>query len=142
MTMPIVAVGHPRRYPPRVTEFTRPFWDALSLGRFLVTRCQSCGHHSFPPKPICAKCWTDRITWDEIETLGVIYSWTRVYAGPAIFDADLPYAIGVVDLDCGVRLAAPLVGDGPWNCGMKIELVSMAFEDGPLVGARPKNGFA
>lgn len=138
MTMQRISMPHPRRYPPRVTEFTRPFWEALGEGRFLVTRCQSCRRHSFPPKPICPHCWTETIDWDEVPTVGRLYSWTRVYAGPAIFESDLPYAIGIVDLDCGIRLGSPLLGEAAWHCGMEMELVSVTYLDGPFFGARAK----
>jgi len=139
MRMPLLERDHARRYPPRVTAFTRPFWDALAEGRFLVTRCEGCGRHSFPPKPICPHCWTDVVAWEERSTDGRVYSWTRVHAGPAIFEADLPYAIGIVDLSCGVRLACPLVGDADWQCDMAVELVHIRHADGPFFGARAKS---
>ena len=132
MTMPIIQVEHSRRYPPRVTEFTSPFWQALEEGSFQVTRCTSCARQSFPPKPICPHCWNDSVEWEEIATQGTLYSWTRVHAGPAIFEADLPYAIGVVDLHVGVRLATPLVGNTKWQCDMPVELIVCRFTDGPF----------
>ena len=136
MTMAIRHVAHPRRYPPRVTSFTQPFWEALAQGRFLVTRCARCEHSSFPPKPICPVCWATEIIWSEVDTTGQLYSWTRVHVGPAIFDPDLPYAIGIVDLAVGVRLACPLVGDGiAWRCGLAVELVACIHEDGPFYSA-------
>ncbi len=136
MTMAIRHIAHARRYPPRVTSFTQPFWEALAQGRFLVTRCARCDHSSFPPKPICPVCWASESTWSEVDTTGQLYSWTRVHAGPAIFDPDLPYAIGIVDLDVGVRLACPLVGDGiAWRCGMAVELATFIYEDGPFYSA-------
>ena len=138
MTMPIQRIAHPRRYPPRITEFTQRFWDALMQGRFLVTRCARCDHSSFPPKPICPICWATDINWSEVDTTGQVYSWTRVHAGPAIFDPDLPYAIGIVDLDVGIRLACPLVGEGTaWRCGMAVELITYIYDDGPFYAATP-----
>ncbi len=138
MTMPIQRIAHPRRYPPRITEFTQRFWDALTQGRFLVTRCARCDHSSFPPKPICPICWATDINWSEVDTTGQVYSWTRVHAGPAIFDPDLPYAIGIVDLDVGIRLACPLVGEGTaWRCGMAVELITYIYDDGPFYAATP-----
>lgn len=141
MTMPIVPVAHDRRYPPRVTEFTTPFWQALDAGRFLVSRCPACARHSFPPKPICPHCWNDHVEWEEIATTGSLYSWTRVHAGPAIFDPDLPFAIGVVDLAIGVRLATPLIGNTNWRCAMAVELVTCRFTDGPFFAAAEIGAF-
>ena len=142
MTMTIVHVGHARRYPPRVTAFTEPFWTGLLQGMFQVTRCTSCSKASFPPKPICPHCWTDDVRWEAIETTGTLYSWTRIHAGPAIFENDLPYAVGIVDLECGIRVACPLHGNGvAWACGMRIKLITLAYSDGPLFAATAANGF-
>lgn len=139
MTMAIQHIAHPRRYPPRVTDFTKPFWQGLAEGRFLVTRCTRCEHSSFPPKPICPVCWATEITWFEVDTTGKLYSWTRVHAGPAIFDPDLPYVIGIVDLEAGIRLACPLVGSAiDWRCGMAVDVISCIFEDGPFYAAVAK----
>jgi uncharacterized protein len=138
MTMAIIPVGHARRYPPRVTAFTEPFWAGLLNGEFRVTRCAKCASLSFPPKPICPHCWTDEVRWEVIGTRGTLYSWTRVHAGPAIFECDLPYAIGIIDLDIGLRLACPLYGEAvDWVCGQRMELVTLAHEDGPYFAAQP-----
>lgn len=138
MTMTILSATTPRRYPPRVTEFTQKFWTALAEGCFTLTRCIACARRSFPPKPICPHCWTGDVAWEEIATTGELYTWTKVHAGPAIFDAELPYAVGVVDLDVGVRIATPLFGrDTDWRCGMRVELVTIKYLDGPFFSAMP-----
>jgi uncharacterized protein len=135
MTIKIISVEHARRYPPRVTAFTEPFWDGLLRGEFQVTRCAKCAQPSFPPKPICPHCWADEVRWESVDTQGTLYSWTRVHAGPAIFEPD---PVGIVDLDIGVRLACPLHGEGvDWACGMRTELVALAFADGPFFAATP-----
>jgi uncharacterized protein len=136
MTMPIVPIAHERRYPPRVTRFTEPFWTGLSEGRFVTTRCQSCGRLSFPPKPICAHCWGEQVSWEALPTGGLLYSWTRIHAGPAIFASDLPYEVGIVDLACGIRVACPLSGtEVSWRCDMAVTLITLSYSDGPLFAA-------
>jgi uncharacterized OB-fold protein len=130
------AVDLPRAYPPRVTEFTEPFWRGLGDGVLRTTRCTACAETSFPPKPICPSCWTGTIEWIEVEPTGKLYSWTRIHAGPAAFADELPYAVGVVDLDCGLRLACRLRGEGTeWACGEPVELVVLDYCDGPLLAA-------
>lgn len=140
--MRIISIDHPRRYPPRVTAFTEPFWTGLASGEFRITRCAKCDMPSFPPKPICPHCWTDDVRWEVIATPGTLYSWTRIHAGPAIFESDLPYPVGIVDLDIGIRLGCPLYGEKvDWACGLRIELVTLAYADGPFFAATPANGF-
>jgi uncharacterized OB-fold protein len=136
MSLEIVPVGHERRYPPRVTQFTAPFWRGLSEGVFRTTRCQSCGRLSFPPKPLCPHCWHDQVSWEALSPAGRLYSWTRIHAGPAVFESDLPYEVGIVDLDCGIRIACPLRGPSTnWQCDMAMRLITLSYTDGPLFAA-------
>lgn len=90
-------------YPPRMTAFTQPFWDALRDGRFVTSRCRDCGHMTFPPKPVCPECWKNDVEWAELSGLGVLASYTEVSAAPQMFAHEAPYTLCIVDLDEGVR---------------------------------------
>jgi uncharacterized OB-fold protein len=75
--------------------------------------------------------------WVEVSGRGRLYSATRVHAGPKRFAADLPYAVGIVDLEEGVRLVARLLGEaGPEHLDKPVELVVTQYRDGPLFAAR------
>lgn len=90
-------------YPPRITEFTKPFWEGLRDNRFTTTSCLKCEHITFPPKPICPNCWSADVTWIELSGTGALRSYTEVCAAPAMFAAEVPYILCLVDLDEGVR---------------------------------------
>jgi uncharacterized OB-fold protein len=139
MTLPIIDVPEKLAYPPRITAFTRPFWDALSEGELRGTRCPSCGHRTFPPKPICPHCWNDQVAWTDVTPLGNLYSWTRVHAAPSAFRAEVPYCVGIVDLHSGLRIALRLVNlpTGDYTIDAEMELIVLRHLDGPLLGARP-----
>ena len=138
MTMQIVPIAHERRYPPRLTQFTAPFWRGLNEGKFRTTRCMSCLRLSFPPKPMCPHCWQGDVSWEELSIVGNLYSWTRIHAAPAIFEKDLPYEVGIIDLEAGIRLACPLYGVSvAWRCDMRITLLTLLHTDGPLFAAAP-----
>jgi uncharacterized OB-fold protein len=138
-TLALIPVERERAYPPRVSAFTQPFWEGLRSGRWQTTCCEACGKATFPPKPVCPHCWSERMAWRPIPSRGTLYSWTRIHAAPKVFVAEAPYAVGVVDLDNGLRLATRLVErDGrPLACGMPVELVVLQYTDGPLLAARP-----
>lgn len=138
MTLPIIRVTGARAYPPRVSEFTRPFWSALKSGRLLVSRCSHCGRQSFPPKMLCPDCWGYEMEWVDAPDQGVLYSWTRIHAGPSAFAHLAPYAVGIVDLENCLRLACPLISDADQALaiGASIEMVVTLFDDGPLFAAR------
>lgn len=139
MTLPVLNVDAARAYPPRISEFTQTFWDALGQGRWTTTCCKSCNRQTFPPKPVCPHCWSPDVEWTELNPRGVLYSWTRIHAAPAVFAAEAPYATGIVDLDSGIRLACRLIdsADTEWRPGMRIEMVVLRYQDGPLFAARP-----
>ena len=90
-------------YPPRVTEFTKPFWEGLDDGVLRTTRCDACGYMTFPPKPICPHCWSKNVQWVDLAGRGVLYTYTEVSAAPAMFADETPYVLCLVDLDEGVR---------------------------------------
>lgn len=139
--LPLVPAKGRRSYPPRVSSFTRRFWEALGSGRWQTTRCEDCSRQTFPPKPVCPHCWSTRVGWGELSSRGRLYSWTRIHAAPTAFAGESPYAVGIVDLDSGIRLACRLhPGDGvAWQADMAVEMMVLQFEDGPLFAARPLN---
>ena len=136
-SLPIVKAQGRRSYPPRVSAFTRSFWDGLAEGRWQTTCCQDCGRQTFPPKPVCPHCWGTHIEWTPLSQRGTLYSWTRIHAAPTAFAGEVPYAVGIVDLDSGLRLACRLVDGTDLKPGMAVEMTVLQYEDGPLFAARP-----
>ncbi|SDS47077.1 Zn-ribbon domain-containing OB-fold protein [Bradyrhizobium canariense] len=139
MSLKTIGLPYKRSYPARVTEFTAPFWGALAKGVLTSTRCEDCGHVTFPPKPMCPNCWSSRIQWKNLQATGTLYSWTRVHAAPEVFAKESPYALGIVDLVERIRLACRLVPrDGvDFQPGIPVEIVVLEYSDGPMFAARP-----
>lgn len=139
MTLELIPVARPRAYPPRVSAFTQPFWEGLGRGQWQSTCCEACGKFTFPPKPVCPHCWSDRMAWKPLSSRGTLYSWTRIHAAPKVFVDEAPYAVCVVDLDIDLRIATRLVEhEGKdFQCGMPVKLVVLQFADGPLLATRP-----
>jgi uncharacterized protein len=101
--MTMEATADTLAYQPRVTPFTRPFWEGLEQGTLRTTRCDACSHMTFPPKPVCPECWGREVEWVDLSGRGTLYSFTEVSAAPATFAAEVPYVLCLVDLDEGVR---------------------------------------
>ena len=114
---------------PGISEDTRFFWEGLKERRLLAQRCDDCGALRHPPGPICTKCHS--FAWSAVELAGrgALHSWTVVHhaAHPAF---DYPHVIGLVDLDEGLRIVAPLEGllDTP-VAGMALEIVFRSAPD-------------
>ena len=133
MTLEIVKVTGPRPVAPRINAFTERFWSALAAGRFETTRCLDCGRLSFPPKAHCNGCGSRRFEWVEAAGRGRLYSATVMHQSAPAFGA-APFTVAIVDLDCGVRLVTRLIEPAPLDA--VVELVVLAFDDGPLFAAR------
>lgn len=137
MSLDVIRMTGARPYPPRVSEFTRRFWEELRTGRFLSTRCKSCSRYSFPPKPFCPHCWAREVDWTPLSTRGIVYSSTVVHAAPEVFMHETPYRVAIVDLLDGVRVATRLVESTDFAIGREVDIVVLEYDDGPLFAARP-----
>lgn len=83
------------------------FRDGVAAGRLLVRVCASCGVGAFPPMPGCPHC--GGYEGDIVESTGTatLYSWTVCHLAfePSLAD-DVPYIVGLVDVDVGARVIA------------------------------------
>ena len=137
MTLPIIPIDRPRAVAPRVTSFTRTFWEALARGEFLVTECGNCKQKTFPPRVHCRHCWSRDTHWLAMSGKGTLYSHTHIHALPRIFEAEAaPLHVGIVDLVEGVRVGLSIHGEVN-ALDTPVELVVLAYQDGPLFAARP-----
>ena len=87
---------------PEDLPYTRPFWEALAEGDFLLQTCDVCDHAYFPPAPVCPDCHGDRVSWTEIDATGEIYAYTRQHRTADGFES--PIVLATVDLDAGPRV--------------------------------------
>lgn len=137
MSLPIVELPGGRPLAPRVDVFTTHFWSALADGRLLATRCDACGRLSFPPRRQCPNCRNRSTVWRELDGTGVLYSLTRIHAAPKTFASEIPYWVGVIDLDEGVRVVTRMLGEASFaDIARRVEIVAAKFSDGPLFFAR------
>ena len=95
---------------PIPTSETAPFWRAALECRLEIQHCRACARHQFYPRRFCTQCLSDQIAWVQASGRGRIYTFTvcHVAAHPA-FEARVPYAIAMVELDEGVRMLAGIV---------------------------------
>lgn len=133
-----VRVDRPAPYPPRVSNATRPFWEAARDKRLTTTRCEDCEGMTFPPKPICPNCLSRRLAWQPLSGRGILYTYSTIWAGPAIFKEELPYTVCVVDLDEGLRVGSRLILDGVEpKVGQYVTLVWVHYTDTTLFYFEP-----
>ena len=80
---------------------THEWWAATRKHKYLVRKCNRCGHKWFPPNlPACSKCTSMDIDWFETAGKGVIHSYV-VVTQPIVgaFIGAVPYVVAVIELD-------------------------------------------
>jgi uncharacterized protein len=99
----------------RETRLAR-FYDGLREGRLSTTRCRRDGDLHWPPRVVCPRCHEEDLEWVDLPLAGSIYAFSAVLAGaPLGMEADVPYAVGLVDLDgVDLRLFGRIDGK-PWT---------------------------
>ena len=88
-------------------------------------KCQDCGNLSFPPRLVCQKCKSRLSEPYEFKGRGKLYSYTIIYQAPDRFDPMVPYAVGLIDLEEGVRITAQVTDVLPEDLviGMDLEMI-------------------
>ena len=97
--------------------------------RLIGSRCRSCGTHYFPKSLGCRnpQCRDKAIEDALLGPHGTLYSYTvQIYRPPALFRMEpfAPYAIGMVELEQGLRVMGMLTGcaSDALRIGMALEL--------------------
>jgi uncharacterized OB-fold protein len=120
----------PRHRPLPRTDFDLdPFWEGCRKHELLLQRCKNCGTFNWHPRRWCGNCWTDNSEWVKSPGKGVVYTYSVIrQAGHSFFREKLPYIVGYVELDEGVRMMTNFIDIEPeqMRIGMPVEVT---FED-------------
>lgn len=97
---------------PAPTTDSAPYWAGCNRGELLYQRCEACGNVQFYPRRSCIKCQAANMGWQASSRRGAIHSFTIVQR-PAnrAFDSDVPFVLGLIDLDEGYRMMMNIIGD-------------------------------
>jgi uncharacterized OB-fold protein len=115
----------------RVSELTRPFWDAARERRLLVQRCTKCGKTFFRPEIACPHCLSQNWTWIESSGRGTLYSFSLVHRPPTkAFKA--PFIFAAVDVEEGWSMFSNLIDleETEARIGMALQVAFHPLADG------------
>jgi uncharacterized protein len=136
----------PDRPLPHPTALSAPFWQALADDRFVLLKCEDCGHFVHPPRHLCGRCHGSSLHWQPVARTGTLYSYTVVHRAPSpAFAAEVPYAVGLADVDgTDTRVMSNVLGDpAAVTVGMPVEVVTERRTDEiGLFFLRPGSGAA
>jgi uncharacterized OB-fold protein len=82
------------------------FFEGLARGELIVTWCDPCDEHVWPPRTRCARCTTPVTGSRRLDGTGEIYSFTVVHRGEGPFATLPPYVLAYVSLDGGPTILA------------------------------------
>lgn len=75
--------------------------------------------------------------WVSISGLGKLYARTTIHAAPDMFQTQVPYSVGIIDLEEGIRLIAAVIDDGQRISNEEsVQLLILSYDDGPLFAVR------
>ncbi len=77
--------------------------------RLEAGKCKNCGFIAFPPRTVCPRCQSRAFETLTLADSGKVVSFTIIRVPPQPFSDQAPYAVGIVDLDDGVRLTGQIV---------------------------------
>ncbi|RKZ31236.1 transcriptional regulator [bacterium] len=94
--------------------------------RLEAYKCKNCGKVFFPKRLICDNCKSREFVKAEHSDKGKLLTYTVIRTGPADFQDQTPYVIGVVESENGARLTAQIADVEPENVAIGMKL-RMAF---------------
>lgn len=117
-----------------------PYWKSAAEGRLVLQRCTTCATFQFYPRALCTTC-AGETEWVEASGRGVLHTFTVIRQNRSeAFAALVPYAVGIVELEEGVRMMSNVIGCDidELEIGMPLEVVLLeASEDVGLPFWRP-----
>ena len=114
---------------PTPSEDSRPYWEAARNHELKLQQCGACSAFRFPPAEVCSECTSDAYDWNPVSGKGRVFSFVIYHrAYHPGFQGEIPYVVGVIELDEGPRMLSNVVGCKPEEvrCDMPVEVT---FED-------------
>lgn len=80
------------------------FYTYINDGKLMAGKCKRCGKVHLPPRPLCDKCLSNEFQWIEIPKKGRLLTYTIIHVPPPQFTEMAPYAVGIIQLDDGLKI--------------------------------------
>jgi uncharacterized OB-fold protein len=98
------------------------FYKYLAQGKLMAGKCMHCGKIHLPPRPLCDRCFHQEFSWLEIAGKGKLVTYTIIHVAPEQFQAMAPYAVGIVQLENGLKLPGMIASTTQLRIGMELTI--------------------
>ena len=100
------------------------FYNFLKEQKLMAARCLKCGKIHLPPRPLCDNCFSQNFEWINVSGKGKLITYTVISVAPKQFQALIPYAVGIVQLENGLKIPGTIQGlkQGQLKIGMDLIL--------------------
>jgi uncharacterized OB-fold protein len=98
------------------------FYKFLAQGKLMAGKCVKCGKIHLPPRPLCDDCFSQEFEWMEVSGKGRLLTYTVIHIAPPQFQAPAPYAVGIVQLENGLKILGMISGVAPEQLKIGMDL--------------------
>lgn len=115
---------------PLIDDDNRVFWEELKNHKFMLQHCNDCQKFIFYPRIICPHCYSENISWKETNGQGKIESYTVVHRAMPPFKDEVPYVVGIIQLNEGVKMMSRIINKSEEVAiGKNVSVVYQNIED-------------
>ena len=86
------------------------FYKFLQQGKLLAGKCLKCGKIHLPPRPLCDNCYSKEFEWVTVSGKGKLITYTVINIAPQQFQDLTPYAVGIIQLENGLKIPGMIQG--------------------------------
>jgi uncharacterized OB-fold protein len=110
------------------SPISKQFWEGCKRGELQLQFCGHCNSYQFYPRPSCLKCGRRDLIWRRSTGRGKVYSFTiirQVVDNSPEFQKEIPFTIGLIELEEGVRMYSNIVDVNPEDVkiGQSVEVI-------------------
>jgi hypothetical protein len=98
------------------------FYKHILQGKLIGGKCKQCGKVHLPPRPLCDNCFSKEFEWVEVPRRGKLLTYTVIHVAPTQFQSMVPYAVGIVELEKGVKIPGMITGIAPAQLKIGMDL--------------------
>lgn len=100
------------------------FWRGMRDGALLLQHCGDCGNVQYYQQAMCRECGGENLVHRKASGRGKVHSFSVVHRAPGpAFEADVPYAVLLVDLEEGPRIISTYTGSKPEDVVFDVEVM-------------------